>query len=43
MAIIGSRQTLEIAVNQGCARDHFKIEVGSTVTVHRARGAGGEG
>ena len=42
MAIIGSRQTLEIAVNQGCARDHFEVEAGSTVTVRRTGVAGGK-
>jgi S-adenosylmethionine hydrolase len=41
LAIIGSRQTLEIAVNRGCARDHFKVAAGSTVTVRCTGAVGG--
>ena len=43
IAIIGSRQTLEIAVNRGNARDYLQVESGRTVTVRRAETAGGEG
>ncbi len=43
LAIIGSRQTLEIAVNQGRARDRFPAAVGRPVTVRRLVGVGGSG
>ncbi len=43
LAIIGSRQTLEIAVNQGSARDYFQTEAGRSVTVRRAAESGGGG
>ncbi len=38
LAIIGSRQTLEIAVNRGCARDRFPAAIGRPVTVRRLAG-----
>ncbi|MBL0713532.1 MAG: SAM-dependent chlorinase/fluorinase [Desulfosarcina sp.] len=37
LAIIGSRQMLEIAINQGSARDHFQVESGCFVTVAAQR------
>lgn len=43
MAIIGSRQTLEIAVNQGSARDYFQVAAGRTVLVQQMAAEGGEG
>ena len=35
LAIIGSRETLEIAVNQGSARDRYQVETGCAVTARR--------
>ncbi len=39
LAIIGSRRTLEIAVNQGRARDCLPAAIGRPVTVRRLKGA----
>ena len=35
LAILDSRQTLEIAVNQGSARDRYQVETGCAVTARR--------
>ncbi len=40
LAIIGSRQTLEIAVNQGRACDRYEAAIGCEVNVRRLPGAG---
>jgi S-adenosylmethionine hydrolase len=37
IAIIGSRNLLEIALNQGDAREHFKTRIDQTVTVKRVK------
>lgn len=42
LAIIGSRQTLEIAVNRGSALDRYKVAAGAGVTVRRTAIAGSE-
>ncbi len=35
LAIIGSRQTLEIAINRGSARDRYQVDIGCEVTARR--------
>ncbi len=39
LAIVGSRQTLEIAINRGRACDRFPVAIGRAVTVRRRPGA----
>ncbi|MDJ0874751.1 MAG: SAM-dependent chlorinase/fluorinase [Desulfobacterales bacterium] len=40
LAILGSRQTLEIAVNQGSARDRYQVDTGCAVTALRLTAPG---